>query len=92
MSMPSRPPRRMLLVGVAIALVIGASALAATAKSPAPARTGLEPLEKQVQEFTLANGLRFLVVERHQAPVFSFFTVVNSGSATTPSAPPGSRT
>jgi predicted Zn-dependent peptidase len=81
MSMPSRPPRRTLLVGVAIALVIGASALAAPAKSPAPPRTGLEPLEKQVQEFTLANGLRFLVVERHQAPVFSFFTVVNSGSA-----------
>jgi predicted Zn-dependent peptidase len=34
-----------------------------------------------VQEFTLPNGLRFLVVERHQAPVFSFCTVVNSGSA-----------
>ena len=33
-----------------------------------------------MQEFTLPNGLRFLVVERHQAPVFSFFTVVNSGS------------
>ncbi|MFM7230508.1 MAG: M16 family metallopeptidase [bacterium] len=53
-----------------------------TAAAPArPVRTGLETLEKQVQEFTLANGLRFIVVERHQAPVFSFFTVVNSGSA-----------
>ena len=50
-------------------------------KSSAPVRTGLENLEKSVQEFTLANGLRFLVVERHQAPVFSFFTVVNSGSS-----------
>lgn len=69
------------------ALLLSASAWAATA--PAPPRraaplavpTGLEPLEKQVQEFTLPNGLRFMVVERHQAPVFSFFTVVNSGSA-----------
>ena len=48
---------------------------------PAAVRTGLEAIEKQVQEFTLPNGLRFVVVERHQAPVFSFFTVVNSGSA-----------
>ncbi|MFI5370454.1 MAG: M16 family metallopeptidase [Candidatus Eisenbacteria bacterium] len=46
-----------------------------------PVHTGLENLEKQVQTFTLANGLRFIVVERHQAPVFSFFTVVNAGSA-----------
>jgi predicted Zn-dependent peptidase len=46
-----------------------------------PVRTGLEALERQVQEFTLPNGLRFLVVERNTAPVFSYFTVVNSGSA-----------
>ena len=52
-----------------------------TAKSAAPAGTGLESLEKQVHEFTLPNGLRFLVVERHESPVFSFETVVNSGSA-----------
>ncbi len=43
--------------------------------------TGLENVEKQVQTFTLANGLRFIVVERHQAPVFSYFTVVDAGSA-----------
>jgi len=48
---------------------------------PAPIRTGLENLEKQVQSFTLPNGLQFIVVERHGAPVFSFETVVNSGSA-----------
>ena len=57
------------------------SAAKPNSPSTAPARTGLENLEKSVQEFTLANGLRFLVVERHQAPVFSFFTVVNSGSS-----------
>lgn len=49
--------------------------------SASSVRTGLENLEKQVQEFTLANGLRFIVVERHQSPVFSFMTVVDAGSA-----------
>ena len=34
-----------------------------------------------VQEFTLDNGLTFLVVERHTAPVFSGFIVVGAGSA-----------
>jgi predicted Zn-dependent peptidase len=49
--------------------------------APAAARTGLETLESQIRDFTLANGLKFIVVERHAAPVFSFETVVNAGSA-----------
>ena len=57
------------------------AAPAKSSKSSAPFTTGLESLEKQVQEFTLPNGLHFLVVERHESPVFSFETVVNSGSA-----------
>jgi len=86
MSTPFRPAGRLaagLAFALALALAAPAVSPAAPAKPTAPAavRTGLESLEKQVQEFTLANGLRFLVVERHQAPVFSFFTVVNSGSA-----------
>jgi predicted Zn-dependent peptidase len=55
-----------------------------TSSAPARAvavRTGLENLERTVQEFTLGNGLKFMVVERHQAPVFSFQTVVDAGSA-----------
>ena len=54
---------------------------AKTKGAPAPARTGLETLESQIKDFTLANGLKFIVVERHAAPVFSFETVVNAGSA-----------
>ena len=42
----------------------------AAAKPAAPPRTGLETLEKQVREFTLPNGLEFIVVGRHDAPVF----------------------
>ena len=71
---------------LALALVLVAPAAAAPKPAPkapavAPVKTGLENLEKQVKEFTLANGLEFIVVERHNAPVFSFQTVVNSGSA-----------
>ena len=37
-------------------------------------------LEDQVKTFTLDNGLRFLVVERPDAPVFTYFAQVKVGS------------
>jgi predicted Zn-dependent peptidase len=46
----------------------------------APAQTYLE-LENQIHEFTLENGVRFIVLEKHDVPVFSFRTFVNVGSA-----------
>jgi predicted Zn-dependent peptidase len=70
------------LVAPASAASVGkAKSPAAAPKVAAPVRTGLENLEKQVKEFMLPNGLRFIVVERHDAPVFSFETVVNAGGA-----------
>ena len=44
----------------------------------------LQDFEKKVTEFTLANGLHFIVVERHEAPVVSFHTYVNVGSVDDP--------
>lgn len=41
----------------------------------------LEEFEKKVTEFTLENGLHFIVVERHEAPVVSFHTYADVGSA-----------
>ncbi|HTX39813.1 MAG TPA: pitrilysin family protein [Bryobacteraceae bacterium] len=41
----------------------------------------LADFEKRVTEFSLPNGLHFVVVERHEAPVVSFETLVNVGSA-----------
>jgi predicted Zn-dependent peptidase len=35
----------------------------------------------RVTEFTLANGMRFIVLERRQAPVVSFYTYADAGSA-----------
>ncbi|MDX2180656.1 MAG: pitrilysin family protein [Bryobacteraceae bacterium] len=40
----------------------------------------LKAFEKRVTEFTLANGLHFIVLEKHDAPVVSFYTRVNAGS------------
>jgi predicted Zn-dependent peptidase len=49
----------------------------------------LQSFEKNVTEFTLANGLHFIVVERHEAPVVSFHTYVNVGSVDDPSGATG---
>jgi len=57
-----------LVLGLLLAL-LGGSARAAL----------LQELRDAVQEFTLENGLRFLVVERHDAPVFSYTTCVDAG-------------
>jgi predicted Zn-dependent peptidase len=40
----------------------------------------LADFEKKVTEFTLDNGLKFIVVERHEAPVASFYTYADVGS------------
>jgi predicted Zn-dependent peptidase len=49
----------------------------------------LKEFEKKVTEFTLANGLHFTVAERHEAPVVSFHTFVNVGSADDPAGETG---
>ncbi len=49
----------------------------------------LQEFQKKVTEFTLPNGMRFLVIERHEAPVVSFHTYVNVGSVDDPSGESG---
>ncbi|MGO9010331.1 MAG: M16 family metallopeptidase [Bryobacteraceae bacterium] len=68
--------------GPRLALVL----LVATSLLPAQ---DLKEFEKRVTEFTLANGLHFTVVERHEAPVVSFHTFVNAGSADDPAGETG---
>ena len=53
------------------------------------AAQSLQDFEKKVTKFTLANGLTFLVVERHDAPVVSFHTYVNVGSVDDPTGRTG---
>ena len=49
----------------------------------------LRELEKRVTEFTLANGMHFILLERHQVPVISFHTLVSVGSAQDPAGQTG---
>jgi predicted Zn-dependent peptidase len=49
----------------------------------------VKEFEKKVTEFTLVNGLHFILVERHEAPVVSFHTYVNAGSVYDPSGQTG---
>jgi predicted Zn-dependent peptidase len=44
----------------------------------------LETFEERVTEFTLDNGLHFIIVERNVAPVAHFFTLVDVGAANEP--------
>ena len=49
----------------------------------------LKEFEKNVTEFDLPNGMHFIVLERHQAPVVSFYAHVNSGSTDDPGGKSG---
>ena len=53
------------------------------------AAQNLQDFEKKVTEFTLANGMTFLVIERHDAPVVSFHTYANVGAVDDPSGRTG---
>src|SRR5215470_17825536 len=53
------------------------------------AAQSLQEFEKKVTTFTLPNGLKFLVIERHEAPVVSFHTYVNVGSVDDPTGRTG---
>jgi predicted Zn-dependent peptidase len=44
------------------------------------ARDDFKDIEARVSEFVLPNGWKFLVLERHQAPVASFLTYADVGS------------
>ncbi|MGK7889060.1 MAG: M16 family metallopeptidase [Leptolyngbyaceae cyanobacterium] len=44
---------------------------------------------ERISEFTLDNGIKFIVMERHQAPVVSFMTYVDVGAAEEPQGQTG---
>ena len=49
----------------------------------------LKDFEKKVTEFTLANGMHFIIIERHEAPVVSFHSYVNAAAVNDPSGETG---
>lgn len=61
--------------------LLGAVFLGLMATATAAAAQDLASMEKRTSVRTLPNGLTLIVVERPEAPVFSFFTHVDAGSA-----------
>lgn len=55
----------------------------------ARAEDAWEQMTHRVTEHTLSNGLKLLILPRHDAPVFSFVTVVNAGSVDNPGGQTG---
>jgi predicted Zn-dependent peptidase len=49
----------------------------------------LASFEKRISVKKLANGMTIVVCERHEAPVFAFYTVVDAGSAQDPKSETG---
>ena len=66
---------RVVAIGVALLLFV----MTAVAPKSTEAQD-LAAFEKRMTEFTLDNGLKFLVLERHEAPVVSFHTYADVGA------------
>uniref|UniRef100_UPI0030D962A0 M16 family metallopeptidase n=1 Tax=Calothrix sp. NIES-2100 TaxID=1954172 RepID=UPI0030D962A0 len=58
-------------------------------KTPTSIQPYLERVIKQLTEFRLDNGLKFIVLERHQAPVVSFLTYADVGGVDEPDGKTG---
>jgi hypothetical protein len=63
---------------------MAAGVLFALLSAPAAGSFDFSVLEKSVKGHTLENGMKFVVLERHQAPVVSFVILVNVGAADDP--------
>ena len=77
------------IVAIAIAILwwnYSGSVLAAPndTKEQSSIEPYLERVISQVTEFTLDNGLKFIVLENHEAPVVSFVTYANVGGVDEP--------
>ena len=84
--------RMIRVVSVVLALAMGWG-VAARAQNISQASSGyaqyLAGFEKQTTVKVLANGLTLIVCERPEAPVFSFYTLVDVGSADDPQGESG---
>ncbi len=61
-------------------LLTGLACTSAVGAEPAALAGGFAVVQQQVVEHTLSNGLRLILLPRHEAPVFSFATVADVGS------------
>ncbi|MEM8640229.1 MAG: pitrilysin family protein [Cyanobacteria bacterium P01_G01_bin.54] len=77
-------------LGLTAALVLWVMTIApALAQDTTSIQPYLDRVKARVTEFTLDNGLRFIVLERHDAPVVSFATYADVGGADEPDGQTG---
>lgn len=80
----SRRAFRPLLTLLAVLFALTALPLPVLARDLDPGQSSVQPyldrVAEQVSEFTLDNGMTFIVMERHQAPVVSFMLYANVGA------------
>jgi predicted Zn-dependent peptidase len=79
--------RRRLVFGI----VLAAGALAGVAHGQSQQQSAAfeQAMEHRTTVKVLPNGLTLVLSERHEAPVFSFYTLVNAGSANDPEGESG---
>nr|WP_148288251.1 pitrilysin family protein [Prochlorothrix hollandica] len=90
---------RSLILGLSTGVLIlglGGHSLDRAWASPLAPRSGqtdlqpyLDRVAQNITEFTLDNGLKFIVMERHQAPVVSFMTYADVGAVDEPDGKTG---
>ncbi|MBD2569039.1 M16 family metallopeptidase [Anabaena lutea] len=90
----SQPPvfRRLLATALAT-MILCWGLIPGVATALQPKQTSIQPyldrVIKQLTEFRLDNGLKFIVLERHQAPVVSFLTYADVGGIDEPDGQTG---
>lgn len=81
------------LISITTAILYWTSAGAAWADSLEKQESSIQPyinrVVEQITEFTLDNGLKFIVLENHEAPVVSFVTYANVGGVDEPDGQTG---
>lgn len=82
-----------LIAIMAIALLGWNYSLAAIAAPQTQQQSSIQPylnrVQEKITEFTLDNGLKFIVLENHDAPVVSFVTYANVGGVDEPDGQTG---
>lgn len=81
------------LVAVTLTVMMLCSSLTSPAIALQQSQTSIQPyldrVIKELTEFRLDNGLKFIVLERHQAPVISFLTYADVGGIDEPDGQTG---
>jgi predicted Zn-dependent peptidase len=76
---------RLLVVAMLVVTQMGTQPARAETLAPPPSiQPYLDRVIKNVTEFKLDNGLKFIVLERHEAPVVSFMTYADVGGVDEP--------